>query len=308
MDKKFLKKGLISLKDLNKEEIELLLQKAEEIKKRPPGPVLQGKILANLFFEPSTRTRLSFETAMKKLGGECIGFSGSESTSINKGESLFDTIRVVSLYADAIVIRHPYEGSAKLALEASQVPVINGGDGANEHPTQTLLDLFTIQETQGKLNKLNIVLAGDLKYSRTIHSLALALSHFEPRLFFVSPKGLEIDESICSFLKAHQILYSFHNSLEEVLFKADILYMTRIQKERFLDPFDYERVKNSFMIDKKTLKGVKDTFRILHPLPRIHEISNEVDETSYASYFAQAVNGIFVRQALIMAILLEGFV
>lgn len=306
MDNLSFRRGLISLKELTKLEIETLLEKARRYKQSPPGNLLKGKILATLFFEPSTRTRLSFESAMKRLGGDCIGFSDKEATSVSKGESLSDTVRIVSGYADLIVIRHPLEGSARRAQESATIPVINGGDGANEHPTQTLLDLFTIQETQNRLEGLNILLAGDLKYSRTVHSLVLALRHFNPRLFFVTPRGLELPDATTDFLKEAQIFYSSHASIEEILSKIDILYMTRIQKERFRDLQEYERCKKGYFINKAILHSAKPNLRIFHPLPRNEEIAPDVDKTPYAHYFAQAENGLHVRAALLETILGEG--
>ncbi len=298
MAKNAFRQGLISIKEIDKEAIECILTKSGKFKERLPGALLKGKILASLFFESSTRTRLSFESAMKRLGGECIGLAGKEESSLSKGESLSDTIRVVSGYADLIVIRHPMEGSAKTAEQASRVPVINAGDGANEHPTQTLLDLFTIQESQNRLEGLNILIAGDLKHSRTIHSLVIALRHFNPCLFFVSPKGLEIPDAPLHYLREAKVPFSFYSSLEEILPQVDILYMTRIQKERFSQPSEYERTKNAFHLTNASLVQAKSNLRILHPLPRINEIASEVDESPYAYYFPQAENGVFVRAAL----------
>jgi aspartate carbamoyltransferase catalytic subunit len=296
------RKSIISIADLSKEEIETVLHKSVEIKKHSPGEILKGAILATCFFEPSTRTRLSFEAAMHRLGGQVIGFSDHLSTSSVKGESLQDTIKVISGYADAIVIRHPMEGSARLAQEASSVPVINAGDGANQHPTQTLLDLFTIQECQGKLQGLSIAFVGDLKYGRTVHSLATACALFDMRLYFISPEQLTLPESILHELRKKGVKFSFHQSLEEVIGKVDILYMTRIQKERLIT-IEYDKINTHFVLTKSMLEHAKSHMRILHPLPRVGEISSEVDETPYAYYFQQAKNGLYVRQALLSLIL-----
>ncbi|MCB1180560.1 MAG: aspartate carbamoyltransferase [Chlamydiia bacterium] len=288
-------KSLVSFKQLTRKEIEFLLQKAYSYQKKPPGSILQGKILANLFFEPSTRTRLSFESAMKKMGGECIGIEGEERSSLSKGETLSDTIAVVSRYADIIVIRHPEKGSAKLAADASSVPVINGGDGTNEHPTQTLLDLFTIWQTQKTLDHLHLVVAGDLKNGRTVHSLVLSLHFFNPTLYFVPIPGLEMPFEICQFLREQGIKFSTHSTIEEVMPQADILYLTRVQKER--------NSIGAYSINKKTLERAKPNLKVLHPLPRVDEIDTEVDATPYAHYFDQAANGVVVRQALIVHLL-----
>jgi len=265
--------------------------------------LLAGKIMASCFFEPSTRTKLSFETAMEKLGGEVIGFSDKESTSSKKGENLFDSIKIIGQYADVIVMRHSFEGAARRATEATNKPILNGGDGANQHPTQTLLDLFTIRECQKKLEGLTIALAGDLKYGRTIHSLAQALSHFNPRLYFVSPESLKMPDYICEDLKEKKVKFSEHEKIENVIGKVDILYMTRIQAERFSDPMDYERVKNVFILKTQMLNEAKPNMKILHPLPRVNEIENDVDNTKHAYYFQQAENGIYARQALLGLVL-----
>lgn len=296
-------RDILAMGEFSKEEILQVLAVAKEMKQRPPGPILQGKLMASCFFEPSTRTRLSFESAMKRLGGDVIGFSEPAATSAKKGESLADAMRVIGSYADCIVIRHPLEGSARGAADATTTPVINAGDGANEHPTQTFLDLFTIEECQGRLEKLNIILAGDLKYSRTIHSLALALKHFDARLFFVTPPSLPLPEKILGALRDAGVPLSFHSRLEEVIGKGDILYMTRVQKERFNDLMEYEEVKNTFHVTPELLQAGKPHLKVMSPLPRLGEIDTRVDMTPHATYFEQAANGVFVRQALLKLIL-----
>jgi len=297
-------KSLISISDLSKEEIEMILHKSMQIKKHPPGEILKGLILATCFFEPSTRTRLSFESAMLRLGGQIIGFSDAGSTSAKKGESLQDAMKVISGYADAIVLRHPLDGAARVAHEAACIPVINAGDGANQHPTQTLVDLFTIQECQGKLNGLSIAFVGDLKYGRTVHSLASACSFFDMRLYFISPEQLTLPEYILHDLRKKGVKFSFHQTIEEIMGKIDILYMTRIQKERLAEG-EYEQLKAYYILKKNMLEGAKSTMKIMHPLPRIGAIDYDVDSTSNAYYFQQAHNGIFVRKALLSLILKE---
>lgn len=296
-------RDIISIKDLTREDILTVLRVAKRLKDTPHPTLLKNYVLATLFFEPSTRTRLSFETAMERLGGTVIGFSDAQVSSASKGETLYDSIRIIGNYADVIAMRHPLEGAARRAAEATAKPILNGGDGANQHPTQTLLDLFTIHETQHKLKNLHIALTGDLKYGRTVHSLAQALVHFPCHLHLVSPESLAMPEYILHDIKRHKIPFSIHQSLETLLPKLDILYMTRIQKERFPDLLEYERVKNTYIITTESLKGVKKNLRILHPLPRVNEIHSSVDETPYAYYFEQAENGIFVRQALLALVL-----
>jgi len=296
-------KDLVSIKELSKDEIQALLKRAMEMKQKPPGPILQGHVMASCFFEPSTRTRLSFEAAMKRLGGEVIGFSDDKSTAAKKGESLHDSMKVIGLYSDVVVIRHPLEGSARQASEATEKPVINAGDGANEHPTQTLLDLFTIQECQGKLDGLHIAFVGDLLYGRTVHSLAYALKQFDVRLYFVSPPTLQMPDNVCEDLKRAGVRYSFHNSIDEVLGKCDILYMTRVQKERFTNAEEYKRVKDHFILTAEMLEKAKEGLKVLHPLPRVNEIAQAVDATEHAYYFPQAENGLYVRQALLCKLL-----
>lgn len=291
-------RSLISIAHLSKEEIEHLLKCAAEFKKKPAKELLRGNILASCFFEPSTRTRLSFESAMLRLGGQVIGFSDSASTSIKKGESLHDSMKVIGSLADLIVIRHPLEGAARLASLATNKPVINAGDGANQHPTQTLLDLFTIKECQGKLEGLKVAIVGDLKYGRTVHSLAYAAALFDMRLYFISPEELTLPDTILHQLRKLRGKFSFHRSVEEVIDKVDVLYVTRIQKERF-DEATYEKVKESFILKEAQLKNAQSHLKVLHPLPRVNEIEVAIDKTPHAYYFQQAENGLFVRQALL---------
>lgn len=296
-------KNLISMKEMKREEIEDLLASAYEMKRIPSSPRLKGKIMASCFFEPSTRTRLSFETAMKRLGGDVIGFSETQGISTQKGESLRDTIRVIGLYADLLVVRHPLEGASRAAAESTSRPVINAGDGANEHPSQTLLDLFSIHECYNKIDGLRIACVGDLLYGRTVHSLALALKHFDVRLYFVSPPTLPLPDSICDELKREGIPYSFHSRLDEVIGQCDILYMTRVQKERFTNPDEYLRVKDAFILTPSLLAKAKAELKVLHPLPRVGEIASVVDQSSHAYYFQQAENGLYMRQALLCKLL-----
>jgi aspartate carbamoyltransferase catalytic subunit len=295
-------RSVISIADLTKDEIEHVLKRAAEFKKKPPKELLRGQILASCFFEPSTRTRLSFESAMLRLGGQVIGFSDAASTSIRKGESLYDSMKVTGSLADLIVIRHPMEGAARLASLATTKPVINAGDGANQHPTQTLLDLFTIKECQGKLEGLKVAIVGDLKYGRTVHSLASAAALFDMRLYFISPEELTLPETILKQLRKLRGKFSFHHNVEEVIDKIDILYMTRIQKERF-DDATYEKVKESYILKEAQLKKAKSHLRVLHPLPRVNEIEVAIDSTPHAYYFEQAENGLFVHEALLALIL-----
>ncbi len=297
-------RDIITMKDLQLSEVELILQTAKKMKEKSLKNTLQNKIIANCFFEPSTRTRLSFETAALRLGAKVIGFSSSEGLSVQKGETLHDTMRVISDYADLVVIRHPREGSACLAAEISACPVINAGDGANQHPTQALTDLFTIQECQPKLDGLAIALVGDLKYGRTIHSFIEACSLFDVRFYLVSPENLTLPEAICDKLKKRGVRFSFHQTLEEVMPNIDVLYMTRIQQERFSGA-EYQLVKDQFILTPQSIKNARANLKILHPLPRVNEISIEVDAMPYAHYFQQASNGVPVRQALLTLILNE---
>ena len=298
-------KNIISINDLSREDLELVLRTAASLKSNPQPELLKHKVIASCFFEASTRTRLSFETAMHRLGASVVGFADGSNTSLGKkGETLADTISVIGTYVDAIVMRHPQEGAARLATEFSGgVPVLNAGDGANQHPTQTLLDLFTIQETQGRLNNINIAMVGDLKYGRTVHSLAQALAKFEGnRFFFIAPDALAMPTYILKMLEEKGIQYSLHSSIEEVVPELDILYMTRVQKER-LDPSEYANVKAQFVLRAADLTDARTHLKVLHPLPRIDEITTDVDKTPYAYYFQQAGNGIYARQALLALVL-----
>jgi aspartate carbamoyltransferase catalytic subunit len=293
-------RNIISMHNFAKEDILHIIDLAKSLKEDCPPDLLKGKIMASCFYEPSTRTRLSFEAAMHRLGGNVIGFNDVNTTSTYKGETLSDSMRVIGQYADVIVIRHPMEGSAQRAAESTHIPVINGGDGSNQHPTQTLLDLYSIKECQGRLEDLRIGMVGDLKYGRTAHSLAQACSHFNARLYFVSPHGLEMPQNVCHDLRGKRIKFSFHQSIEEILEKVDVLYVTRIQEERFVDKMEYNRVKDKLILTKNLLeKCAKDNLRILHPLPRIKEICPKIDATPYAYYFQQAKNGLYVRQAIL---------
>ncbi len=298
-------KDIISINDLSREELELVLDTAASLKANPQPELLKHKVIASCFFEASTRTRLSFETSMHRLGASVVGFSDSSNTSLGKkGETLADTISVISTYVDAIVMRHPQEGAARLATEFSGgIPVLNAGDGANQHPTQTLLDLFTIQETQGRLDNIKIAMVGDLKYGRTVHSLAQALAKFNGnRFYFIAPDALAMPGYILSLLEEKGIEYSLHSSIDEVVSEIDILYMTRVQKER-LDPSEYANVKAQFVLRAADLTNAQSHLKVLHPLPRIDEITPDVDKTPYAWYFQQAGNGIFARQALLALVL-----
>ncbi len=296
-------KSLVSINDFTREEHIQILDLAAEFEKQPTQPILEGKVVATLFFEPSTRTRLSFESAASRLSAKVIGFSDSSSSSVQKGETLRDTIKTVSNYSDIIVMRHPREGSARFASEVASVPVINAGDGANQHPTQTLLDLYSIRKTQGKLDNLNVGFVGDLKYGRTVHSLVMALCNYKTTFHLVSPIELKLPSSVKIHIKENKLEYCQYTEMNDVIPKVDILYMTRIQKERFSDPIDYERVKNSYILRNHMLDGGKENLRIMHPLPRVNEITVDVDDNPKAYYFQQALNGVYVRQALLAAIL-----
>lgn len=296
-------KSLVSITDFSKEEILRIVELAAEFEANPNQKLLDGKVVSSLFFEPSTRTRLSFETAINRLGGGIIGFTDSSSSSTTKGESLKDTIKMVSNYSDLIVMRHPLEGSARYASEQSDVPVINAGDGANQHPTQTLLDLYSIYKTQGTLENLNIFLVGDLKYGRTVHSLLMAMSMFNPTFNFISPDSLKMPDEYKLFLDSKGIKYYEHKEFTDIIEAADILYMTRVQRERFSDPIEYEKVKNVYVLRNAMLDNTKDNLRILHPLPRVNEIHTDVDENPKAYYFEQAENGVYARMAIMASIL-----
>jgi len=296
-------RSLISITDYTKEEYIQILNLAEKFEKKPVQNIADGKVIATLFFEPSTRTRLSFESAANKLGAKIIGFSEASNSSVSKGETLADTIKTVANYSDLIVMRHPIEGSARYASEVSNVPIINAGDGANQHPTQCLLDLFTIRQTQGTLDNLNIALVGDLKYGRTVHSLVEAMCKFNATFHLISPEELKLPRAVKQHIKEHNLEYYQYNDMMEVMDKVDILYMTRIQRERFQDQLEYERVKNIFVLNNSMLENSKPNLKILHPLPRVNEISTDVDSNPKAYYFEQALNGVYVRQALIATIL-----
>ena len=296
-------RSLVSINDFSKEEYIKILDIAEEFEKQPKQKILDSYVVATLFFEPSTRTRLSFESAVNQLGGKVIGFSDASSSSVKKGESLKDTIKTVANYSDLIVMRHPLEGSARFASEVSRVPIINAGDGANQHPTQCLLDLYSIRKTQGRLDNLHIAFVGDLKYGRTVHSNVIALTNFNCTFHFVSPEALKLPSAVKRHIKDKNLKYYQYTDLSEVIPKVDILYMTRIQRERFSDPMDYEKVKNSYILNKEMLNGCKDNLKVLHPLPRVNEINEDVDDMKEAYYFQQALNGVYVRQALMAAIL-----
>ena len=298
---------IISIPELTRSELELIVDTAARLKAEPNPTLLKNKVVASCFFEPSTRTRLSFETAVERLGGSVIGFDNGGNTSLaKKGETLADSVRVISSYVDAFVMRHPQEGAARLAAEFSNgVPIVNGGDGANQHPTQTLLDLFSIYETQGHLDNLNIALVGDLKYGRTVHSLTQALAKFNNvRFFFIAPEVLAMPEYICQELEEQGIPFSLHNSIEDVVPELDILYMTRVQKERF-DESEYAHIKSAFILTADTLAEARDNLKVLHPLPRVDEITTDVDKTPYAYYFQQAENGVYAREALLALVLNE---
>ena len=301
----FAGRDIISIKDFSREEIDYILETAAAMEPiaKTGSDMLKGKILATLFFEPSTRTRLSFESAMHKLGGSTIGFAEAEIASVKKGENLADTVRVVENYADVIAVRHPLEGAARLAAEFAEAPIINAGSGAEEHPTQALLDLYTIVKEKGKIDGLNIALIGDLRYGRTVHSLAYALSLYDVKLYLVSPETLRMRKEVLKTLRDKKVEVIEKNRVEEIIGDADILYVTRIQKERFPDPAEYAKVKGSYKIDLETLKDAKEDMIILHPLPRVDEIAPEVDSTPHAKYFRQVWNGIIVRMALLALIL-----
>ncbi|PQJ65998.1 aspartate carbamoyltransferase [Photobacterium angustum] len=301
------KKHIISIPELSRAELELIIQTAGQLKADPNPELLKNKVIASCFFEPSTRTRLSFETAIQRLGGTVVGFDSAGNTSLaNKGETLSDSVQVITSYVDAFVMRHPQEGAARLASEFSNgIPVINGGDGANQHPTQTLLDLFTIYETQGTLDNINIAFVGDLKYGRTVHSLTQALSKFENvKFFFIAPEVLAMPDYICEELDDAGIAYSLHNDMEDVIPELDILYMTRVQKERF-DESEYAHMKAAYILTAKMLEGARDNLKVLHPLPRVDEITVDVDKTKHAYFFQQAENGVYARQALLALVLNE---
>ena len=294
----------VTIADLSKEKIMYLLEMAHEFEKHPNRELLKGKVVATLFFEPSTRTRLSFETAANRLGARVIGFSDAKASSVSKGETLKDTVLMVANYADVIVMRHDVEGAAQYASEVAPVPIVNAGDGAHMHPSQCLLDLYSIYKTQGTLDNLNIYLVGDLKYGRTVHSLITAMRHFNPTFHFIAPKELAMPEEYKIYCRNHGIKYVEHTEFnEDVIADADILYMTRVQKERFSDLMEYERVKNVYILKRQMLAKAKPNMKIMHPLPRVNEIAYDVDESQHAYYIQQAGNGLFAREAIFCDVL-----
>ena len=297
-------KSLVSISDIDKEEMLHLLELSRYFEENPNSKILDGRVVATLFFEPSTRTRLSFETAVNRLGGRVIGFSDANSTSTSKGETLKDTIKMVSNYVDLIVMRHHLEGAARYATEVTSKPIINAGDGANQHPSQTLLDLYSINKTQGKLDDLHILLVGDLKYGRTVHSLIMAMRHFNPTFHFIAPEELSMPEELKAYCREQGIKYEEQTEFnEEVIAKADIIYMTRVQRERFTDLMEYERVKDVYILRAAMLRNAKPNMKILHPLPRVNEIAYDVDDDPHAYYFEQARNGLYAREAIICDVL-----
>jgi len=314
MNYRFEKDHVVTIKDFTVDEMESIFELADEMIPIAEGEKkdddLYGKLLTTLFYEPSTRTRLSFEGAMKRLGGRCIGFAKPGTSSAKKGETLADTIRVAAGYADVIVLRHHHEGAARLASKFSDVPVINAGDGANQHPTQTFLDLYTIQKTCGEIDNLKIGFIGDLRYSRTIHSLAEALSLFDlHKMYFISPEALKAPEYLLEELKEHEVQYHQFDKPDAILSELDVLYCTRIQEERFADRLEFEQVKSCYRIKKKLLEkcGAKESLKIMHPLPRVDELDTDIDSSQHAVYFQQAKNGVPVRQALLAMVLDKNF-
>lgn len=298
------KQDFVTIANLSKEKILYMIKMAQEFEKHPNRDILNGKIVATLFFEPSTRTRLSFETAANRLGARVIGFADPKITSGTKGETLKDTILMVANYADVIVMRHHIEGAAQYASEISPVPIVNAGDGAHQHPSQCMLDLYSIYKTQGTLENLNIYLVGDLKYGRTVHSLIMAMRHFSPTFHFIAPKELSMPNEYKLYCKEHGIKYTEHTDFtEDTINDADVIYMTRVQKERFSDLMEYERVKNVYILKADMLRDTKPNMKILHPLPRVNEIAYDVDENPHAYYIQQAGNGLFAREAIFCDVL-----
>ncbi len=301
---KFREEGIISAKDFVREDIDYILDKADKMLSIKTSDLLKGKILATLFFEPSTRTRLSFESAMYRLGGNTIGFHSAEVSSTKKGETLADTIRTVQNYSDCIAIRHSLEGATRLAAKFARVPIINAGSGSGEHPTQALLDLFTIKQELGKIDSLNIGIVGDLRYGRTVHSLSILLSNYDVNIYFISPELLQMRNRERDFLQQKQVKFKEIPKYREVLDILDVLYMTRIQKERFVDMEEYERVKNFYIFKEEDLNRTKDNFKIMHPLPRVNEISDKVDKfEDKAIYFKQMNYGLHLRKAILAELL-----
>ena len=297
-------RSLVSIKDYSKEDIIRLINDTEKFDRNANQRLLEGTIGATLFFEPSTRTRLSFETALNRLGARIVGFSDAATTSSSKGESLKDTILMINNYADIIVMRHHLEGAAIYASEIASIPIVNAGDGANQHPTQTMLDLYSIYKTQGTLENLTITLVGDLKYGRTIHSLIVGLSHFTPHFNFVAPQELRLPDVYKKFCSQNGITFCETEDFSaDIINSSDILYMTRVQKERFTDLMEYEKVKNVYILNREMIAKSKSNLKILHPLPRVNEIAQDVDSSNKAYYFEQAKNGVFTRQAVICDLL-----
>lgn len=301
----FQQRDIISIRHFNKKELLYILDLAQRMEQTDPADILKGKVLASLFFEPSTRTRLSFESAIKRLGGMVIGFAESGITSASKGESLSDSVRIIEGYCDIIVLRHYLEGSAQLAADIVNIPVINAGDGANQHPTQTFLDLYTIQKTKGTLEGLTVGFLGDLKYGRTVHSLAYALAYFGAEMFFISPPSLRMPRDCIDELRDRKVKCHESKSLLGISKRLDVIYCTRIQKERFADPVEYEKVRGVYRLSKTLLEemGIKEDLKILHPLPRVDELDENLDTTNYAVYFQQARNGLPMRKAILAAVL-----
>jgi aspartate carbamoyltransferase catalytic subunit len=295
-------RDLVSMRDLTRDELLSILDEAEAFEGYEK-PLLNGKVMGSLFFEPSTRTNLSFQAAMQRLGGNVIGFADAKVSSTAKGESLTDTIRVVENYCDLILLRHPLEGAARMAAEATSLPVVNAGDGTNQHPTQTLLDLYTIRQKRGRLDNLKIAFIGDLKYSRTVHSLIETLTHFDNELFLVSPQSLRIPPDFIEELDARGTVYSEDEDFFSIAPDVDILYTTRIQQERFPDPVEYEKVKNAYSIDRESIERIGGNLTVMHPLPRLNEINRDLDDFPGAAYFDQARNGVTVRKAVLSMLL-----
>ena len=297
-------KDIISMRSLKKDEIEKILGLAKRLEENPQPDLLKGRVISSLFFEPSTRTRLSFYSAAQRLGAQVLGFDSPDGTSLKKGESLADTVRMAEAYSDVIIMRHPLDGAAKLAGETVRVPVINAGDGSNQHPSQTLLDLYTIKKERGSLDKLKIAFVGDLKYGRTVHSLAKALTHYDAKMYFVAPDSLQMPKYILEDMDRAGIEYELVEDFREVVGEVDVFYMTRIQKERFPDEDEYEKVKGVYVINRENILGkCKDEMIIMHPLPRVGEISEDLDDTKHAKYFEQAANGVPTRQAMLVTVL-----
>ncbi|MDR0574322.1 MAG: aspartate carbamoyltransferase [Tannerella sp.] len=299
-----LKKSLVSIDQCTKDDILRIIEDAKKFERNPNRKLLDEKVVATLFFEPSTRTRLSFETAVNRLGGRVVGFQDASTTSSSKGETLKDTILMVGNYADVIIMRHHLEGAARYASEVTDVPIVNAGDGANQHPSQTLLDLYSIQKTQKTLDNLTITMVGDLKYGRTVHSLIVGMSHFNPTFHFIAPEELKMPEEQKYFCSTRNIEYNEHTIFsEDIINQTDILYMTRVQRERFTDLVEYERVKNIYILHNKMLENSRPNLRVLHPLPRVNEIAYDVDDNPKAYYIEQARNGLFTREAILCDVL-----